>query len=291
MLKNERNALIAYFGLAYLITWGFQIAGLVLASQQGIALGNEENFLHFLALLSGDVHLPYLVFALGAGPSISAFVVLVFTEGKAGLRTWLAQCLKWRIPVRWYLIALALPLSVTAGSLLLGLLSTGFKPLQFNPRLPWADFLPFSLFMIVFTGIVEEPGWRGYALPRLQKYYTAEKASWILGLLWGAWHIPAMIYLYRDAPLIVLLVSIAGMLFGTVGWTMVNTWLYNCTSSVFLIILLHGWGNAVQSYFVLSTGNPLAVTAYGVLPWALAVYLSRKYGDDNFAPTPRLTAG
>jgi uncharacterized protein len=70
----------------------------------------------------------------------------------------------------------------------------------------------------------------------------------------------------------------------------VNTWLYNSSTSVLLIILLHGWGNAVQSYFVLSTGNPLAVTAYGVLPWALAVYLSRKYGDDNFAPTPRLTA-
>jgi uncharacterized protein len=187
------------------------------------------------------------------------------------------------------LIALTLPLGLTAGGLLLGWLSTGFKPLQFNPRLPWSDFLPFVLFMIFFTGLVEEPGWRGYALPRLQKYYTAEKASWILGLLWGVWHLPAMIYLYREAPVVVLLISLAGMLLGTVGWTMVNTWLYNASASVFLIILLHGWGNAVQTYFVLSTGNPLAVTAYGVLPWALAVYLSRKYGDDNFAPTPRLT--
>jgi hypothetical protein len=56
-----------------------------------------------------------------------------------------------------------------------------------------------------------------------------------------------------------------------------------------VIILLHGWGNAVQSYFVLSTGNPLAMTAYGILPWALAAYLEKRYGKEHLAPTPRLT--
>ncbi len=235
------------------------------------------------------MRLPYLVFALGAGPFISAFVVLALTEGKAGLREWFAQCTKWRIAIHWYLIALALPLGLTVGGLLLGLLSTGFQPLQFNPRLPWADFLPFAWFMIIFTGLVEEPGWRGYALPRLQKYYTAEKSSWILGLLWGAWHLPAMIYLYREATMVVLVVSLVGLLLGTVGFTLVNTWLYNASTSVLVIILLHGWGNAVQSYFVLSTGNPLIMTAYGILPWALAAYLEKKYGNEHLAPTPRLT--
>jgi membrane protease YdiL (CAAX protease family) len=144
--------------------------------------------------------------------------------------------------------------------------------------------------MVIFTGLAEEPGWRGYALPRLQKYFTAEKASWILGFLWGAWHIPVIIYLNRDAPLFATLFSIVGLLLGTVGWTMLNTWLYNSTGSVFLIILLHGWGNAVQSYLVLSTGNMLAMTAYGVLPWVLAVFIEKKYGKDNLAATPRLMA-
>jgi hypothetical protein len=125
MPTKQRNQLIAFFVLAYLITWSFQLTGLWLANAQGLALGNEYNFLHFRALLGGDVRLPYLVFSLGAGPLVSAFVVLAFTEGKAGLRAWLAQWLKWRIPARWYLIVLALSPGLSLVSLLFGLLSTG----------------------------------------------------------------------------------------------------------------------------------------------------------------------
>ena len=80
---------------------------------------------------------------------------------------------------------------------------------------------------------------------------------------------------------------ILGLLLGTVGWTIVNTWVYNNTGSVFLMILLHGWTNTIQSYFVLSTGNMAVMTLFGILPWALAIYLLRKYGKENLSPTLR----
>ena len=81
-----------------------------------------------------------------------------------------------------------------------------------------------------------------------------------------------------------------GLTFGIIGWTMVYTWIYNSTGSVLLAILLHGWGNAVQSYLVLSQPNYLAYTLYAVLPWAVAIYLSKRYGDENLAAVPRLTS-
>ncbi|HEX2053145.1 MAG TPA: hypothetical protein VHJ78_05375 [Actinomycetota bacterium] len=34
--------------------------------------------------------------------------------------------------------------------------------------------------------------------------------------------------------------------------------------------------------------NILAQTAYGILPWAIAVFLSKRHGDENLAAVPRL---
>lgn len=73
-----------------------------------------------------------------------------------------------------------------------------------------------------------------------------------------------------------ILPALLGLTFGAVGWTMVITWIYNSTESTWLIILHHGWNNAVQSYLVLSQTNAVVQILFGVLPWAIAIYLSKK---------------
>jgi membrane protease YdiL (CAAX protease family) len=171
-------------------------------------------------------------------------------------------------------------------SLALGFVLGGMKFGEYEPRLALAAFVPFLLYMIVFTGLAEEPGWRGFALPHLQAKSTAARSSWILGFAWGLWHVPFTIYYNRDEPLLIL-PTLLGLTFGIVGWTMVNTWIYNSTESTWLMVLLHGWGNAVQSYLVLSQTNFVAHILYGLLPWAIAVYLSKKYGDENLSDQPR----
>jgi membrane protease YdiL (CAAX protease family) len=192
--------------------------------------------------------------------------------------------------VKWYLAAFGIPLALAAVSLGLGLLATGGKS-AYVAKLPVGSFIPFFFYMLVFTGITEEPGWRGVALPRLQSRYNAEQASWILGLLWGVWHFPFIIYYNLGSGPGPMIASLIGLTLGIVGWTIVNTWLYNNTESVWLMILLHGWGNTVQSYLVLSSNNMTAQTLYGVLPWVIAIFLIRKFGKENLSPHPRPQKG
>lgn len=286
----RRHPLVAFFVFAYLITWTFQLAGIGLAKSHGMRLSNETNFLYFVDLISlrlpAKQALPYVLFTLGAGPLFSAILVTGVTEGKAGLKRLWQQSTKWKVNWKWYAVTFSLPLLLSLVSVGVGSLSTGGK-LDYSFKLPLSSFIPFFLYMLVFTGITEEPGWRGFALPRLQSRYNAEKSSWILGILWGVWHFPFIIYYNHALGVVPLLFSFLGLTLGIVGWTIVNTWLYNNTQSVWIMILLHGWGNAVQSYLVLSSDNYAAQTLYGILPWVIALVLLRVYGKENLAHHPR----
>ncbi len=286
----KQYPLASFFVLAYAITWTLQLAAIFLAPAQGMSLSNETNFQYFLDLLGGRLNsaqaLVYLLFTLGAGPLFAALIVTRVVEGSDGVKDLWRRSTLWKVEAKWYLAAFGIPLALALVSLGFGLLSTGGK-MDYAAKLPSGSFIPFFFYMLIFTGIAEEPGWRGFALPRLQSRYNAEKASWILGLLWGVWHFPFIIYYNRAAGAGALVASLIGLTLGIVGWTIVNTWLYNNTESVWLMILLHGWGNTVQSYLVLSSANMTAQTLYGVLPWVIAIILIRKFGKENLAPHPR----
>jgi membrane protease YdiL (CAAX protease family) len=103
-----------------------------------------------------------------------------------------------------------------------------------------------------------------------------------LGIAWGLWHLPAnlaMPFLAGELSIPFVITIILALTFGTVGWTIVITWFYNNTHSVFLIILLHGIMNTLQSYLVLSSNNPIAPILVAILPWAIANYLLKKHGS------------
>lgn len=287
----KRYPVVGFVALAYLFTWPFQILGFLLAGNAGTAISNEDNFHHFSNILTlnipGDRLLAYLVYNLGQfGPLLAAFLVTAAIYGRAGVRDLLARTLKWRVAPRWYLTVLAIPLILVGISLAAALLVDGFNLGPFAPKVSWVLFVPFLLYMIVFTGLAEEPGWRGFALPHLQANYSAARSSWILGLIWGVWHFPMSLYMFLEQPLM-LIPNLIMLTLAIVGWTIVNTWVYNNTRSVFLIILLHGWFNTLQSYMILSQPNFLAWTLYTLIPWAMAIILAKRYGDENLGDAPR----
>jgi membrane protease YdiL (CAAX protease family) len=154
---------------------------------------------------------------------------------------------RWRVPVRWWLAAVS-PL-VFLG---LGLAAMAMA----GKSLPSAgDFGRFSgipaiglagvLLIIVGGAVGEETGWRGYALPQLQRRFSPLASSLILAVLWFGWHLPQfwVIATYRDfAP-----AQYVGMFLGLACGAIVLTWLYNRSGgSILLAAVWHGLYNLVS---------------------------------------------
>ena len=103
-------------------------------------------------------------------------------------------------------------------------------------------FATFAIVLLVpgFGGAWEEPGWRGYALPRLQSRRSALVAGLILGALIAGWHLPLMVagqVAYSDVVLI-----FAG--------TIVFNWVFNnARGSVLIIMVMHAANNTVSGSF------------------------------------------
>ena len=106
-----------------------------------------------------------------------------------------------------------------------------------------------ALFLFMMVGIWgEEVGWRGFALPQLQKKYHPILASLILGAIWAVWHLPA--FFVENSPQ-----AQQGMTFfflATLGYSILYSWVYNGSKeSLFMIWVLHSANNATVSYTML----------------------------------------
>lgn len=164
----KQYPLASFFVLAYAITWTLQLAAIFLAPGQGMSLSNETNFRYFLDLLGGRLNsgqaMVYFLFTLGAGPLFASLIVTRAVEGSEGLKDLWRRSTLWKVEAKWYLAAFGIPLALALVSLGFGLMSTGGK-MDYAAKLPVGSFLPFFLYMLVFTGIAEEPGWRALHCP------------------------------------------------------------------------------------------------------------------------------
>jgi len=116
------------------------------------------------------------------GPAVGAAVV-ASALGRSDSRALRARVFDWRVPMRWYLVALLLPLPITALRSGLEAAAAPGGTIGFQPVSP--------LGLVVFVLVAgEEIGWRGFALPRLMERFGPWPASTILGVVWAAWHLP-----------------------------------------------------------------------------------------------------
>ena len=117
---------------------------------------------------------------------------------------------------------------------------------SFPTAAAWRELPDRFLFIFLFIGLGEEPGWRGFALPRLQQQHTPLIASLILAPVWALWHLPLMGNEFPAAVIPAFLISL-------LGGTLIQTWLFNRTkSSVFAQMLFHATVNTVGA----GTGVP-----------------------------------
>ncbi len=213
------HQLLTFFVLAFAITWG--------------------GWLLLIAFRLISNALVVTLFYPGWGPAIAALVLTALVGGKQGVRAFFSSFVRWRAGLQWYAVALFSFLLIVLVAIALSRLLFGTFP--GNPSLAtWYSsilwFLPLVLLHIVLSALPEEPGWRGYALPRLLSRYNPLVASLILGLIWGVWHLPNYTLLYPVGPL-----NFSLFLLHAVALSILMTWVYVHTKGSLLIsgLLFH----------------------------------------------------
>ena len=275
-----RHPLIAYFVLAYALTWVFVIP--ILLSQRGLNL----------VTLPDELLLILFLVSTFSGPTPAALIVTRLTEGKEGVSKLLKGMLQWRVGFQWILIALiGYPVIFLIG--LLVTLGTGpLMTLLGNPLVLLTGYLPAALIGIIYPSLGEEPGWRGFALPRLQKDRGPLAGSLILGTLHALWHLPAY--------------GIVGAISET-GWdttvfvanslaiiasTFIWTWLFNSgKGSILFAMFVHGVSNANSALIggLVPEGAPDApFFAFGVMAAAAALVIAITRGNLAYKPVNEL---
>jgi CAAX protease family protein len=104
------------------------------------------------------------------GPILSGFIMTAATEWREGIGRWLRRIVRWRVGVQWYLFALiGLPVVMVLGTLIRPEALESFQTLA---PLSIVPYLSAFVFMVLIGGpLFEEPGWSGFALPRLQRLH------------------------------------------------------------------------------------------------------------------------
>jgi uncharacterized protein len=254
-----------FYILAFGISWLGMISA-VLASR-GIAPFYRPYFL----VLS-------IFFAIG--PALAAVIVSQVAHGKTGVRDLLKGLTRWRVGVVWYIVAVLSPvLLLTVAQVVTKLLG-----LTVTIPVPQVNLSPYVIFGfgVNFLGnTCEEIGWRGFALPRLQKRHNALIATLIVGTLWALWHLP-LIFLagpMSEYPFL-WFISIVTDAF-------MYTWIYNSTKgSILLVALFHGSLNIFGAFI---PGVSPVVNA--LLNCVVAIVLIAVLGKVNLSRRERVRAG
>lgn len=269
-LKTTRPKLAnpwIYFVATFVWTWSFWglaiLTGASMESGQGVAL-----------LLLGVT-----------GPMVTGITFVYLTRDKEGRRDYWNRIINFKsISSKWYLVIFlfvpALHLlsalldvlfgggGTTWGEAALGMVS---NPLSLIASILFASLIPF----------IEELGWRGYVLDRLQDKQSALASSLILGVLWSVWHLP-MFFIEGSYQ--------AGLGIGTLEFwmfflsivplTFVFTWIYNNTKrSTLAVILFHAMVNFTGELIALSKN---ADTIYSLSWFVVAIAITAIWGTQTF---------
>jgi membrane protease YdiL (CAAX protease family) len=250
--RTKGHSLFAFFVLAYAFSWAVEIP--LALKAQGLI----------------DVPIPFALHYMAAyGPMLAAIIVTWFAEGRDGLGELLRRMLKWRLRPAWWLVAIA-PL------ILYGLVAVVLRAIQGQwpgaAALGRIDYMPNlgigALFFWILTfGLGEETGWRGFALPRLQRGRSALSATLILWALWALWHLPLFFYSYD-------LSVVPGLTIGLLAGAVTFTWLYNSTGgSILAVAVWHGAFDFTTGCTACKTSVTAAILSTLVMVWAVAVVI------------------
>lgn len=212
------SSLFPFLIITFGIAWGILALYIFLADPMtalfGQLTGNHPLF--FLAVYA---------------PAIGAFSIIIRRTGIRGLGLYLARLSRWRCSPYWYAFLLVgLPLVFYAGSAWKGTLAT--EPFPFSS----AGALATAFALGVIKGPVEEFGWRGFALPLLQRKMAPVGAALVVGIVWGFWHLPAFLLSGTQQSAW----SFSAFFGGTIAISLIMTPLFNSSrGSILMAAIMH----------------------------------------------------
>ena len=245
----RQNDLIPFFSITFLLAWG--IVGLyVFAPDMMVGLFGNLTGTHPLYFLATWA------------PAISALSLVLYRHGFDGVRRFLSRLRLWRTSLYWYgLILAVIPLVFYVSAL--------FKEVEYAALFPFASLQAYllALLLMMFKGPIEELGWRGLALPLLQRRMAPIWAGLVIGVIWATWHLPAFLL----SGTVYSSWSVVPFFVGTVALSIIMTPLFNKSHGSILIAAL----------FHLQMINPLWPDAQPYDTWgfvavaAMVVWLNR----------------
>jgi uncharacterized protein len=252
----RRRPLIWFFALANLLSW--------VAWTPYILSENGLGLLHFrFPELLGTSQFAGVLPGAYLGPIFSAYVVTRVADGRPGLRRWVGRLANWRVNWRWYVgVVVAVPAVLTVASVVLT---------DRGPMLPalatLIAYVPGLVLQMVTTGLAEEPGWRDFALPRLQERFGPLGGTLVLGPLWGVWHLPLFFSDWGNWPNWTWLTPVE-FVATCVTFSIIMTWVFNRSGeSLPIAMLLH---TSVNNFFSIAWSEmfptlPIQATSHAFL--------------------------
>ena len=211
------RTLVSFLGLTFGLSW-IPMALFMLFADQFTALFGEMSSTNPVFLLA--------VYA----PGLAGIFLVWWHYGLKGLGSFFQRLLLWRAPVQWWLfLVLGIPVIVYTAAALKGTLNTPF------PFSAWYLVFPALLQSLLLGPLGEEFGWRGLALPLLQRRFSPFWASLILGVVWATWHAPA--FFMSGTPQSGW--SIGPFFIGLISITVILTPLFNASRGSLLIPILY----------------------------------------------------
>lgn len=205
-------------------------------------------------------------------PSFLALVFTTIVKGRKGVYDlFIKQTIK-KTSIKWLLLSL-LGIPILASFAILTDLN--FDVSRFGLRT--TQLMP-QMAVIVLIALGEEYGWRGFLLPKLMNHFNLLYSSIILGLIWGFWHFPA----YLIGTGVPLEMNFMIFLLWVLLATLLISWIYYYTKSVFTSILAHIGANTAFNYLSILPEFTGSMTPFLILLLYLSIvvliiyYIKRK---------------
>ena len=278
----RRHPLAFFFLIAYAFSWILSIPAVL--SQWG-ALPSPV-FVVFFTLKS-------------FGPLVAALIMTGVIGGREGLRRFGLRFRQVRAGWQWYaFILVGIPAALLLGIAAMPGALASFQ--GFPAHFPVSYLVTFVVIFFVGGPLGEEPGWRGFALPRMQPRYGPLRGTLLLGAMWFFWHLPDFLTVaQRGGPGTnfgtLLLTNFPVFFVMVMAMAVIFTWVFNNTrGSIFVAILLHTSINTFGVVVALFkapivTGTDLAVCAGVVVPALLIVLFTR--GRLGYSPSNQSAVG